>query len=161
MNNELLPNLISSKTVKYIDTLIITNDKVVPNLNIHLYNIYNNYLKQNLFPLILISFVCIILFIKYLLKKEKDVKLKMVKNINKKKIIYVDNIKEKEEPKIENNKESELDDELFENNNESSNSDEYDDIDLGKYSHALINENMENNYSKQKYNELADMLISD
>ena len=85
----------------------------------------------------------------------------MIKNINKKKIIYVDNIKEKEEPKIENNKESELDDELFENNNESSNSDEYDDIDLGKYSHALINENMENNYSKQKYNELADMLISD
>lgn len=67
------PNLISSKTLKDIELdldviHIDDNNNVINGLS----SFYNNYISQNLFPLIIIGFLALYLTIKYILKRDRD-----------------------------------------------------------------------------------------
>lgn len=76
MDFESIPQLISNKTLKQLNKLCLNNN-IQPNIintdyNTYLLKFYKNYIKKNLFPLILVGFILLILLIKFIIKKEKD-----------------------------------------------------------------------------------------
>lgn len=68
------PNLISKKILNEIEnkinTPIINNNYVIKGIG----SFYNEYILPNMFPLIMLSILCIYLVIKYILKKDKEQK---------------------------------------------------------------------------------------
>jgi hypothetical protein len=80
------PNLISKKVLNDIDNLcskpkIEHKNKVLVGIS----SFYDVYISPNMFPIIMLSIFCTYLLIKYILKKNKDMKRKYKKNkiINK------------------------------------------------------------------------------
>lgn len=64
------PNLISEKTIRKLDK-ILENSKTVGSTN-HLANIYNNYIKPNLFFILVLIIIVAFLAIRYLIKKYRE-----------------------------------------------------------------------------------------
>lgn len=85
-----LPDLISNKMIKNIESRL---DVTRGNDNNHVINglgsIYNNYIAPNLFPIIVVSLLCIYLTIKYVLKKDREEKdVNLPANSKTKKIMF-------------------------------------------------------------------------
>jgi hypothetical protein len=67
------PNLISSKTIKDIESQLDLADRDDGNKVINgIGSFYNNYLSPNLFPIIVVSLLALYLTIKYILKKDRE-----------------------------------------------------------------------------------------
>jgi len=95
MDDEFIPQLISTRTVKHINKMITSGSGSDANPGVkltnwatHLKYFYSHYIKTNLFPLIIFAFIGIILLFKYLVKKEKDTIIQ--KNKDKKTITYIE-----------------------------------------------------------------------
>jgi len=77
------PNLISSKTFKHIDKLTNTNTTYNIGSN-SLWFFYNDYIKPNLFPLLVFVIISVFLTLRYMIKKNKKKKTKkIIKKIKK------------------------------------------------------------------------------
>jgi hypothetical protein len=90
-----LPNLISSKTLEefesqYKVSKVEKNNKFVLGVGYF----YSNYIIPNLFPLIIISFLIIYIFVKYVIKKDNKEKkhIKKIKPLMLKKQVIDDEI---------------------------------------------------------------------
>jgi flagellar biosynthesis/type III secretory pathway M-ring protein FliF/YscJ len=64
------PNLISEKTLRKLDK-ILENSKTVGSTN-HLANIYNDYIKPNLFAILVLVVIVAFLVIRYIIKKYRE-----------------------------------------------------------------------------------------
>jgi hypothetical protein len=77
------PNLISKKVLNDLEktlTLPEQKNKVINSIGVF----YSTYISPNMFPIIMMSFFCVYLIIKYILKKDKDLKQKKQKKEIKK-----------------------------------------------------------------------------
>lgn len=79
------PELISSKTMKNITKMLKSSEKGEPQWSDNLKHFYINYIRPNLFPLIVLLIVMVFLIIRYTLKKEKQEEKKKKKKSKKKK----------------------------------------------------------------------------
>lgn len=89
------PDLISNKVLKEINKSLIAKPvdvPILPSLGDNMSSFYSNYIQPNLFPIIVFVLITIYLFIKYVLKRDKDEK----KNDNYLDDIFLDELSETE-----------------------------------------------------------------
>lgn len=90
MNNNIIffsntqPNLLNDKALNSFNKIFKIDNEIKLTTGEHLIKMYDNYIKPNLFALIIISLVFIFLFIKYIVKKyNEEIKIKEeIDNIN-------------------------------------------------------------------------------
>jgi len=170
------PNLVSSKTIKRIDKLFSNIKNEEPTWGISMSMFYNDYIKPNLFALIILFVIVIFLTLKYLLKQDKKQKRKKSKKHKNNKVSYkikysdesVDRIpqmysdeddlsiyerqKYYEEDRDKNNDEQSIHDLEREYQNTLKNN-------RGQYSHQMLNEIMEDRSTKMSFDEIARVVM--
>lgn len=82
------PNLVSSRTLKRINKIFSNPIKEEPTWGYNMGLVYSDYIRPNLFPLIVLFIITVFLSIRYLLKKEKDNRVKQNKHKSNKKKYY-------------------------------------------------------------------------
>ena len=178
------PNLVSNRTLKRIDKLFDNNIIEKPTWNFSMIKLYKDYIRPNLFAIIVFVLLTIFLSMKYYLKQERLRKHKEKKRKSKHKKYKQNNYKVKyEEPEIKTDAITDViakpkyytADELRSIYTDEeplidSATDEYSIYDLekeyknlkqnnnGYYSNEMIDDMMKNTSSKYMFNELAKMI---
>lgn len=181
-NSNIRYDLVSRKTIKKMDKIFRDVPENHPSWESNVLLFYNDYIKPNLFPIIILLFFALFLGIRYCLKQEKQAKQKKKKDLKKSKKIensyvidYGDSQQEMENNDVYQQQPHQQQYEYNSNddNTEYRNDDEISFYTLNKaYEQALINnrgyvsdqmikEMKEKDSSKLAFNELARMVGSD
>jgi len=135
----LKPNLLNDNVLDPLDKLLNNNQPVPPTTGEHLFKMYDNYIKPNLFAIFVFIVVGIFLFIKYAIKKFNEKEIKENDNIPNKKQLKKNNKTNKTNDDIDDLTTDEEEDNI-EDESEYKETDNFED--LNEEYHRMLKENI-------------------
>jgi predicted PurR-regulated permease PerM len=162
------PNLINIKAYENINKIFNIEKEIQTTTGQHLYNIFNDYIRPNSFAIISLLLVCVVLFIKYYMKKNNikdDIIIipEEIKNKVDKVESVIENIKETFKDVNENNENKNDDDDINDIFNDKTEEDDditLDDKEDEKHmSNNAKKEYYENQKTKNDFDKLSKLIV--